>query len=126
MPFLSDTSVIVTNYQGLPLKDAVEILYQCSAGLYHLHLQGIIHRDFRAANILLTTTIPPLHAVVADFGVSHQVCILMSPDSLGHRYGILCIHSSCFDLLCTRWDRTLPIRLPGLPCRFRVWGLTQP
>ena len=51
---------------------AVSILQQCVAGLHHLHSLGIIHRDFRAANILVAGTVP-LHVVVADFGVSHQL-----------------------------------------------------
>ena len=58
--------------QYLSMASAVSILRQCSAGLHHLHTQGIIHRDFRAANILITAR-EPMQAVVADFGVSHQL-----------------------------------------------------
>ena len=58
--------------QTLPVAAAVTILQQCVAGLHHLHTLGIIHRDFRAANILVAAR-DPLHVVVADFGVSHQL-----------------------------------------------------
>ena len=54
------------------MPTAITILQQCTAGLYHLHSLGIIHRDFRAANILVAGR-DPLHVVVADFGVSHQL-----------------------------------------------------
>ena len=58
--------------QMLPLATSITILQQCAAGMHHLHSLGIIHRDFRAANILVAGTVP-LHVVVADFGVSHQL-----------------------------------------------------
>ena len=58
--------------QRLPLSTAITILEQCAAGMHHLHSLGIIHRDFRAANILVAGTVP-LHVVVADFGVSHRL-----------------------------------------------------
>ena len=58
--------------QILPLATAVNILQQCVAGLHHLHSLGIIHRDFRAANVLVAGK-DPLHVVVADFGLSHQL-----------------------------------------------------
>ena len=54
------------------LETAITILQQCTAGMHHLHSLGIIHRDFRAANILVAGR-DPMHVVVADFGVSHQL-----------------------------------------------------
>ena len=56
----------------MPVARILSILQQCVAGLHHLHSLGIIHRDFRAANILIAAK-DPLHLVVADFGVSHQL-----------------------------------------------------
>ena len=56
----------------LPLTTSVDILQQCAAGMHHLHSLGILHRDFRAANMLVAAR-DPLHIVVADFGVSHQL-----------------------------------------------------
>ena len=59
-------------FQFLQPSVAVDVVYQCAAGLRHLHALGIIHRDVRASNILIAGQ-QPLHVVVADFGVSHQV-----------------------------------------------------
>jgi serine/threonine protein kinase len=55
---------------GLRLSSVLSILVQAVAGLLHLHSLGILHRDLRAANLLLDG-LDPLHARVADFGVSH-------------------------------------------------------
>ena len=68
----SHHSVTVDVLQMLPLSTSIAILQQCAAGMHHLHSLGIIHRDFRAANILVAGE-RPLHVVVADFGVSHQL-----------------------------------------------------
>ncbi len=55
---------------GLRLSSVLSILVQAVAGLLHLHSLGILHRDLRAANLLIDAT-EPLHTRVADFGVSH-------------------------------------------------------
>ena len=52
------------------LARVLALLKQVLAALLHLHSLGILHRDLRAANILITS-LDPVHAVVADFGVSH-------------------------------------------------------
>ena len=54
------------------LETVLSILVQVCAGLHHLHCLGIIHRDVRAANVLVTAR-DPLTVVIADFGVSHQL-----------------------------------------------------
>ena len=55
---------------GLRLSSVLSILVQAVAGLLHLHSLGILHRDLRAANLLIDAT-EPLHVLVADFGLSH-------------------------------------------------------
>ena len=55
---------------GLTLSAILTLLKQAIAALLHLHSLGILHRDLRAANILIAG-LDPLQAVVADFGVSH-------------------------------------------------------
>ena len=60
--------------QEIPLGTVSTILRQCAEGMKHLHSQGIIHRDFRAANILISDPrASEMSVVVADFGVSHQL-----------------------------------------------------
>jgi len=53
----------------LTLAQVLSILRQVVAGLLHLHSLGILHRDLRAANLLIAG-LDPLHVLVADFGVS--------------------------------------------------------
>jgi serine/threonine protein kinase len=55
---------------GLTLARILTLLKQVLAALLHLHSLGILHRDLRAANVLVAS-LDPLHALVADFGVSH-------------------------------------------------------
>ena len=56
----------------LSLSTAIAMLQQCLAGLHHVHALGIIHRDIRAANVLIAAR-DPLQVVLADFGVSHRL-----------------------------------------------------
>jgi serine/threonine protein kinase len=56
----------------LELPLVLRMLHQSGAGLHHLHLRGIMHRDLRAANILVASAVP-LQLKVTDFGVSHQL-----------------------------------------------------
>ena len=67
---------------GLTLLRVLTLLRQAIAALLHLHSLGILHRDLRAANILIAS-LDPLHVVVADFGVSHQ---LLSVQELRTQY----------------------------------------
>ncbi len=62
---------------GLTLAAALTFLKQAIAALLHPHSLGILHRDLRAANILIAS-MDPLHAMVADFGVSHQLSAFAS------------------------------------------------
>ncbi len=57
---------------GLPLVQLLTLLSQVISGLHHLHSLGILHRDLRAANILIAS-LDPLIALLADFGVSHHL-----------------------------------------------------
>ncbi|VEU22962.1 DEKNAAC104263 [Brettanomyces naardenensis] len=57
---------IIRNRGGLPELQVVQYTRQILEGLCYLHLNGIIHRDIKAANILLNDGTVKL----ADFGVS--------------------------------------------------------
>jgi Tol biopolymer transport system component len=50
----------------LPLEDAVLVLRDVCDALAHAHERGIIHRDIKPDNVLLTGR----HAMVTDFGVA--------------------------------------------------------
>jgi serine/threonine protein kinase len=63
--------VCVTGEQGgVSLAFALTVLKQAVAGLMHLHSLGVLHRDLRAANLLLDS-LDPVQVRLADFGVSH-------------------------------------------------------
>lgn len=54
--------------QGLPLNQAFGYLEQVCAGLSHAHKSGVIHRDIKPQNLLLTQDRKTVK--IADFGVA--------------------------------------------------------
>ena len=54
--------------QKIPLKQALNYIEQICAGLSHAHERGIIHRDIKPQNLLLTADL--LTVKIADFGVA--------------------------------------------------------
>lgn len=67
MELLRGQSVRVLSQQGVPLSRAVWIVAEAAKGLGYAHRQGLVHRDVKPANILVTDT--GLVKVV-DFGIA--------------------------------------------------------
>ncbi len=61
----------------LPVADALRITREIAGALDYAHQHGVIHRDVKPENILLTSQ---GNALLADFGIARA---LMAPDSTG-------------------------------------------
>jgi len=71
MPFIEGESLRERlNRQGeLPVTEAVRILVEVTDALAHAHARGVVHRDMKPDNIMITGR----HALVMDFGVAKAV-----------------------------------------------------
>jgi len=53
----------------LPVADACYQMSQMARALHHAHMQGVIHRDVKPANMLISKD-DPTHLLLADFGIA--------------------------------------------------------
>jgi len=54
----------------LPVEEAVEVIFKCAKALDYAHRQGVIHRDIKPTNILLTGD---MDVKIGDFSIAHLV-----------------------------------------------------
>ena len=68
MPFAEGESLRarITREGGLPIADVIRIMREVSDALSAAHAAGVVHRDIKPDNVLLSGR----HALVADFGVA--------------------------------------------------------
>jgi eukaryotic-like serine/threonine-protein kinase len=71
MPFVDGETLRdrLRRERQLPLDDALQITREVADALGYAHSQGIVHRDVKPENILLSRG----HALVADFGVARAL-----------------------------------------------------
>ena len=62
---------------GLPSETALRYGVEIADALAHAHRQGVVHRDLKSANIVIT---PEGHAKVLDFGLAKRSTV--SPESM--------------------------------------------
>ena len=79
MPFIEGESLRarLARTGELPVQDAAKILRDVLSALSYAHEHGVIHRDIKPDNVLLTGN----HAVVADFGVAKALSASTNPGS---------------------------------------------
>src|SRR6185295_19834102 len=53
----------------LPVDDAIDISCQIADGLAHIHQHGLVHRDLKPGNVMLTRT----SAKLLDFGLAKRL-----------------------------------------------------
>jgi len=71
MPFVEGTSLRDRLVLGgeLPIHDVVRILEEVADALAYAHARGVVHRDIKPDNVMITGR----HALVMDFGVAKAV-----------------------------------------------------
>jgi tRNA A-37 threonylcarbamoyl transferase component Bud32 len=71
MPFVDGESVgdRITHHGPLPIDEALQIARQVAAALEYAHRAGVVHRDVKPDNIMLSGDV----ALVTDFGIAHAM-----------------------------------------------------
>ncbi len=71
MPYVSGQSLRerLARDGALPVHEAVRLITEVTDALAHAHEQGVVHRDIKPDNVMLSGR----HALVADFGVAKAV-----------------------------------------------------
>ena len=71
MPFVQGESLadLLAREKQLSIKDAVQIVREVAEALGHAHSFGLVHRDIKPHNVMMSGG----HAIVADFGIARAV-----------------------------------------------------
>lgn len=80
MPYIEGESLQerLARERQLPVDDALTIARHVAEALGYAHGRGVVHRDIKPGNILLSDG----HAIVADFGIARAVREAVDPDAV--------------------------------------------
>ena len=80
MPYVEGESLRdrLAREKQLPVPDAIRILKEVADALAYSHARGVVHRDIKPGNVLLSGR----HAVVTDFGVAKAVTASATRDTM--------------------------------------------
>ena len=80
MPYIAGSTVRerLDREGELPVRDAVRLISEIAEALAFAHSKGVVHRDIKPDNVMLTGS----HAIVADFGVAKAVSAATGRDKL--------------------------------------------
>ena len=80
MPYVEGESLRdrLAREKQLPIPDAIRIMKEVADALAYSHARGVVHRDIKPGNVLLSGR----HAVVTDFGVAKAVTASASRDTM--------------------------------------------
>ena len=80
MEYVEGTNLRALSLHGpLPVSEVLDLGIQIAQGLREAHRQGIIHRDLKTENVLVT---PSGQAKIADFGVAKRLADSWTEESL--------------------------------------------
>jgi hypothetical protein len=102
----SDLQRRVAREGGLEPADAVSLIAQIGNGLDAIHAAGLVHRDVKPANVLLSGEAGSEHAYLTDFGVARNVATQSGLTQTGRFVGTL--------------DYVAPEQISGEPIDARV------
>lgn len=67
-----DLAMMLREHGAMPPADAVEVIAQIASALDAAHARGMVHRDVKPANIMVTRAGSGWHAYLTDFGITTQ------------------------------------------------------
>jgi serine/threonine-protein kinase len=71
MPYVEGETLraLLARRQRISIEDAIRMARQVASGLSYSHAQGIIHRDVKPENVLISGDVPQ----IADFGIARGI-----------------------------------------------------
>jgi serine/threonine-protein kinase len=80
MPFIEGDSLaqLLAREGRLPVADALRITEELLQALGYAHARGIVHRDVKPENIMISSG----HAVIVDFGIARAVSVATSDEPI--------------------------------------------